>query len=406
MNDLEKKLAALSPEQRVLLEKRLKQKGGAAADTIAKNQGTVGISESLKKKGMKFSLIFFSGDGSTDSVDKYRLLMESVKFGDRNGFQAVWTPERHFQAVGGLYPNPSILSAALATITDRIQLRAGSVVLPLHHPLRVAEEWSVVDNLSRGRAAISIATGWHPADFILNPGNYDNRKEVMFEHLELIQKLWRGESVPYKDISGQEVEVNILPKPVQPELPVFLTASGSPATWSKAGEMGFHVLCSLATHSLDMLKDRIQLYREKRKEYGHDPDSGVVSVMLHTYVGEDDNEVKEMVRAPLRDYLNTFLGQYETLNPFQDDNSQVRDVLDNSRDSLITFAFEKYFQISSLMGSKPKCAAMIERLHKLGVDEVSCLLDFGLEFDQVMEGLKHLNQLREMFVPAQEEVSV
>ncbi len=65
----------------------------------------------------------------------------------------MWTPERHFHSFGGLYPNPSVTSAALATI-ERVDLRAGGVVMPLHHPVRVAEEWSVVFNLSRPRRAL------------------------------------------------------------------------------------------------------------------------------------------------------------------------------------------------------------------------------------------------------------
>src|SRR5207245_1058393 len=60
---------------------------------------------------MAFSLFFFSDDGSTSSPDKYHLLLECAKFADRCGFSAVWTPERHFQDFGGLYPNPSVLAA-------------------------------------------------------------------------------------------------------------------------------------------------------------------------------------------------------------------------------------------------------------------------------------------------------
>ncbi|MBJ8030639.1 MupA/Atu3671 family FMN-dependent luciferase-like monooxygenase [Bacillus cereus group sp. N21] len=400
MSNLEKKLAALSPEQRRILEQRLKQKATATKDNVA-NTDKPNISESLKKKGMDFSLIFFSGEGSSNKPDKYRLLLESSKFADQHGLKAVWTPERHFQEIGGLYPNPSVLGAALATVTKNIQLRAGSVVLPLHNPLRVAEEWSVVDNLSGGRVAISVATGWHPADFVLNPGVYDNRKELMFKNLEQIRQLWRGEAVKYPDITGKEIDIRMLPRPIQPELPLFLTASGNPATWEKAGEMGFNILCSLSNHPADGLKERIKLYREKREEHGHDPEEGTVAVMLHTYVGERDDEVKELVREPLRDYLDTFLDQYDTMNPNGDEN--VRCMLHNSRDSLIKFAFEKYFQMSSLMGSKKKCAAMVERLHQYGVDEIACLLDYGLEYDQIMKGLDGLKELNEWFTPAQQK---
>ncbi|WP_334190496.1 amino acid adenylation domain-containing protein, partial [Noviherbaspirillum sp.] len=125
-----------------------------------------------------FSLFYFGSD-TYERTNKYRLYLDAARFADENEFEAVWTPERHFHEVGSLYPNPAILNAALATVTKRIHLRAGSVVLPLHNPIRVAEEWSVVDNLSRGRVGVSFATGWMPRDFVLAPGNYANRKEVM-----------------------------------------------------------------------------------------------------------------------------------------------------------------------------------------------------------------------------------
>ena len=95
-----------------------------------------------------------------------------------------------------------MLSAALAVLTKRIQIRAGSVALPLHHPVRVAEEWSLVDNLSHGRVAVSFASGWHTNDFIFAPDIYDERKEVMFRHIELIQKLWAGEKVKLPGAGG------------------------------------------------------------------------------------------------------------------------------------------------------------------------------------------------------------
>jgi glutamate-1-semialdehyde-2,1-aminomutase len=112
------------------------------------------------KQTIQFSLFYFGKYDSEFVPDKYNLLFEGAKFADENGFAALWMPERHFHAFGGFSPNPSVISAALAKVTQRIQLRAGSVVLPLHHPIRVAEEWSIVDNLSKGRVGISFASGW------------------------------------------------------------------------------------------------------------------------------------------------------------------------------------------------------------------------------------------------------
>ena len=121
------------------------------------------------RKGMDFSLFYFASDEGSTHENKYQLLIEGAKFADRHGFVAVWTPERHFHAFGGLFPNPSITSAAIATITEQIQIRAGSVVIPIHDPIRVAEDWAVIDNLSNGRAGISFASGWNARDFVFAP---------------------------------------------------------------------------------------------------------------------------------------------------------------------------------------------------------------------------------------------
>ncbi len=104
-----------------------------------------------------FSLMFFGGDEGKAAHDKYRTVIEAARFADAHGFAALWLPERHFTALGSLYPNPAVLHAALARETKHLRLRAGSVVLPLHDPIRVAEEWAVVDNLSEGRVEISFA---------------------------------------------------------------------------------------------------------------------------------------------------------------------------------------------------------------------------------------------------------
>jgi alkanesulfonate monooxygenase SsuD/methylene tetrahydromethanopterin reductase-like flavin-dependent oxidoreductase (luciferase family) len=78
--------------------------------------------------------------------------------------------------------------------TERIQLRAGSVVLPLHHPIRVAEEWALVDKLSKGRVGISFASGWHPNDFVFAPHSFGHHRELMFQEIETVPKLWRVNS--------------------------------------------------------------------------------------------------------------------------------------------------------------------------------------------------------------------
>lgn len=360
-------------------------------------QSISAVAHQREDKTISFSLYFFSDDGSKTSDDKYQLVLESTKFADRHGFTAVWTPERHFQDFGGLYPNPSVLSAALAVLTERIQIRAGSVALPLHHPVRVAEEWSLVDNLSRGRVAVSFASGWHTDDFIFAPEVYDDRREVMFRHIELIQKLWAGEKIKLPSAGGAEVEFRMLPRPVQPKLPIWITSSGNAETWRRAGSIGANILAAYVGYSPEELAQRIKLYREARAAHGHDPHSGIVTIMLHTFVGNDDETVKEKVRAPFSNYLRSYFKQYETTG------AGVTEVSEADKDALMSAAFEKYFETSTLMGAPDKCARLVDALVDVGVDEIACLVDFGVDADSVLASLAQLDELRARYATARQK---
>ena len=403
MDDIAKRFSSLTPEQLALLELRLKKQGlrspleqAPMVDTVepATEQPSEEESDWKRKpveKRLGFSLYFFSDDGAKDSPDKYRLVLESAKFADRNGFSAIWTPERHFQDFGGLYPNPSVLSAALAMITERVQIRAGSVALPLHHPVRVAEEWSVVDNLSNGRFAVSFASGWHPDDFIFAPSVYEDRKEVMFRHIELIQRLWSGETFMMTGADDREVAVRLLPKPLQRHLPIWITSAGSPETWIRAGEIGANILAALIGYSFEDLAERIRIYREARARSGHNPESGIVSIMVHTFVGQSNSAVKDQVRAPFTHYLRSYFKQYDNVHV------NVEEVTEADRDAIMNAAFELYFETNTLMGTPAKCSRVIEQLLAVGVDELACLVDFGVEADAVLGNLQHLDELREHY---------
>ena len=120
--------------------------------------------------------MFFAGSDRPGADDLYSLVRQAAQFADHAGFRAVWTPERHFHEFGGLFPNPWVLGAALAALTERVQIRAGSLISPLHDPIRIAEEWAVVDNLSNGRVAISFGAGWNADDFVFYPDRYAVRE--------------------------------------------------------------------------------------------------------------------------------------------------------------------------------------------------------------------------------------
>jgi natural product biosynthesis luciferase-like monooxygenase protein len=353
---------------------------------------------------MDFTLFYFSADASESPGNKYRLLLEGARFADQNGFTAVWTPERHFHAFGGLYPNPSLTSAAIATITSRVQLRAGSVVLPLHNPVRVAEEWSVVDNLSGGRVGLSFASGWHANDFALLPENYRARKDLTFQGIETIRRLWRGEAVKTRNGVGEEIDVRIFPAPLQPDPPIWVTAASSVETFRMAGEIGANLLTNLLGQKVEDLAGKIDAYRAARRAHGH-AGNGIVSLMLHTFVGSTMEEVRGKVRQPFIDYLKTstdLINQARWEFPaYASAAKQGPQSLDTDQLSaedmaaVMDHAFERYFETSGLFGTPEVCLRMVDRLQAIGVDEVACLIDFGVDADSVLASLTYLNQVRE-----------
>ncbi len=361
-------------------------------------------------KGIDFSLFYFAADAGEVGQNRYRLLLEGARYADTHGFLAIWTPERHFHEFGGLYPNPALTSAAVATITERVLLRAGSVVLPLHNPIRVAEEWSVVDNLSNGRVGLSFASGWHANDFALMPENYAARKEITFKGIETIKKLWRGEAIPARSGNGADITVTILPRPIQADPPIWVTAAGNVETFRFAGESGANVLTNMLGQSVEDLESKLASYRAARREAGH-AGGGHVTLMLHTFVGSDVGEVKELVRKPFTAYLKTSTDLVKKARwdfpafarPAQPDGSTTprldeRELTPQEEDALMAHAFERYFETHGLFGTPESCLAMIERLKAIGVDEIACLIDFGVASDTVLANLDSLNRLRELSV--------
>src|SRR5678815_5926753 len=103
------------------------------------------------------------------------------------------------------------------------------------------------------------------------------------------------------------------------------------------------------------IRDSISSYREARTRHGYDPQTGIVSIMVHTFVGQSNSAVKEQVRAPFTHYLRSYFKQYDNVRVTPDD------VTEADRDAIMTAAFEHYFETNTLMGTPAKCSSVIEQ---------------------------------------------
>jgi natural product biosynthesis luciferase-like monooxygenase protein len=355
---------------------------------------------------MGFGVFFFGNTPAGEKrMDRYDSALEVIQYADQNGFDAVWTPERHFNDFGGLYPNPSVFSAAIAMKTERIQIRTGSIVAPHHHPARIAEDWALIDNLSGGRVALGFASGWQFNDFVFYPDHYEKRHDVMFKHIDEVRQLWRGEEVEFKNGVGAMNPITIYPSPLQGELPVWVTVSGKLETFQDAGRIGANILTHLLWQDPSHLKDKIAAYRQALEENGFDPRSRTVSVMVHTFVGDDLHTVKNIVRKPLKDYIESSVHLVETMVKGAGESDKMKDAIGRygnlqegiskgEMDDMLEIAFERFFNHAALLGDVDSCIERIKTYKTYDIDELACLIDFGVDHEHVMKSLPKLAEVK------------
>ncbi|MDK1343766.1 amino acid adenylation domain-containing protein [Streptomyces sp. 378] len=341
-----------------------------------------------------FSLYFFGDYPQDDDQDKYGLILAAADFADQHGFHALWFPERHFNSFGALFPNPSVLAAALAARTSRVRLHAGSVVLPLHHPARVAEEWSVVDNISGGRTGLCFASGWHATDFALAPQHFGRHREVMYEHLATVRDLWSGQPVKTTAGDGTQVEIRLHPRPVQERPPMYVAVVGNPDSYRRAAAEDLGVVTNLMTQTVEQLAENIALYRRCRAEHGLDPAAGRVVVLVHTYLEEEAERARAEAYRPFLSYLRSSLSLFDQVTNSLGFQVDLENTSEEDVEFLLGRAYERYCDSRALIGDEHTAAETVRRLREAGADEIACFVDFGVPKDKVLAALPVLDRLR------------
>lgn len=332
-----------------------------------------------------FSYIFFSDVRKHISdQEKYRFARELVEFADASGFEAICFPERHFYEFGSIYANNGIMAAYFAPLTRRVRLRAASVSSTLHHPAAVVENWAMVDILSNGRVDLGFGSGWNKADFVLSPDTYDNRSALRDERIPIIQKLWRGETVDFPGPGGEIFPTKVYPRPLQRELNVWYSTF-SEHGFEHAGRQGYHLFTMLLGTDLDALEKKIAIYRRAREAGGYDPATGVVSLLMHTFVHPDLDWVQRVVEAPFKEYIrSSIVPQMKALD-------HKFDAVETEK--IINYSYSRYFHTAGIFGPVEDCQKQVDRAVRAGVNDIALLQDFGVDYAAVKDSLKYVKQL-------------
>lgn len=222
---------------------------------------------------------------------------------------------------------------------------------------------------------------------------------MLADTVETVRALWRGEQVRFADGTGTEVAVRIYPPPVQPELPIWITSAGSAETFELAGKLGAGVLTHLLGQDIDDLARKISRYREAfTVRDGAAPGGAHVALMVHTFLGHDRDQVRDVVRAPFSAYLRSSIGLFARalgVGGLDVEKLPAKDLR-----FLVNRSFNRYFETSGLFGTVEDGARFVEQLRAIGVDDVACLIDFGVPADRVLDGLTLLDELRRAQLPS------
>lgn len=256
-------------------------------------------------------------------VDDHAVIEETIEqcvLADEMGFDYVWFVEHHFLTGFSMSPSPEVIFGALSRLTKRIRLGFGVVILPYHHPIRVAERVAMVDHLTRGR--VDFGTG-RSAPYEQTGMGIDPRhtRDMWEESLSMIPKIWEEGLFSWEGRFWNVPPREVRPKPYQQPHPPIWVAALQPATYKLAAEKGIGVM-ALSVVAPSMLEQHIKEYKEnvqKATPVGRAINSQWLSATM-AYCGTDNKAARELAAqslktffGPDRPYLQDQVNVYERL---------------------------------------------------------------------------------------------
>ena len=185
----------------------------------------------------------------------YTECLDEIAHADRLGFDAVWMPEHH-GTDDGMLPSPLVMAAAIAARTTRIRIGTSILVLPFHHPIRVAEDVAVADLLSGGRMVLGVGQGYAEQEFALFGKDRRQRGTLLEESVEVIRKAWTGERFSHHGTHWNFDDILVTPSPDR-QIPVYV-GGVTPKGLERAARIGDGLLVYCAKPA-DLI-DRRKLY--------------------------------------------------------------------------------------------------------------------------------------------------
>jgi alkanesulfonate monooxygenase SsuD/methylene tetrahydromethanopterin reductase-like flavin-dependent oxidoreductase (luciferase family) len=323
------------------------------------------------------------GSERKDSNQMVKDLAEQGVYAEELGFNSFWVPEHHLGVLGVL-PSPSMLLAHVAAQTKRIRLAPATVLLPASHPLRVAEEYALLDVLSDGRAIFSAGRGYDKREYDAFGLDFNNSREIFFEELDIIKTAWAKETFSYNGKYYKIPEITITPRPVQnPHPPIFVAAFSEPSV-VKAAEMGENVIFApfAASMVFGSVANAVSKFKDLSAAHGFQGKQVRCSYFLNvaeTY--SDVEKTKQRMLKYFRGLVPAFPSDPSKAPP------HIRYFIDIV-DRLNRLTISDLGTETIIVGDAEYCIQELKKVEEAGVEEVIIYFDFG--------GLSHRETLAAM----------
>ncbi len=236
-----------------------------------------------------FTLLFHlhhESEAERSSRRAYAEVLDLVRQADGLPFERAWFAEHHLRDTRGRIPAPLLFCVAAARETRRIGVGPCVVLLPLHHPLDVAEQAATAGLLCEGRLAIGVGSGGNPEEFAAYGVSLEERRERYAEALEAFSGLWRGPAYRHEGTYYRFPSVSLVPPPATPLHEVLWAAASSTQSAALSGRSGGNLLLARGVPEAD-LREQIDAYRAARGEAGHGGDASI-QVTRGVYVAETE----------------------------------------------------------------------------------------------------------------------
>jgi alkanesulfonate monooxygenase SsuD/methylene tetrahydromethanopterin reductase-like flavin-dependent oxidoreductase (luciferase family) len=288
--------------------------------------------------------------------------LRTAEWAETSGFDSVWLAERHFSAPGSgsLIPSiassPLLIATAIATRTSRLRIGTAVLLLPLGHPVRLAEDVATLDHLSRGRLDLGIGRSSFPRAYSGYNVPYEESRERFWAYLDIMRLAWTQPQFSYNGRFYTCADLNVLPKPYQQPHPPLHHAAATPDTFTAIGRAGLALLVALIGTPVSDLRALIASYQTAWRAAGH-PGQGEVRLRLPIYVAETLSRAQEEPYASVMPYYERLrLGYLQNTQQYEGRERAARAA------QLATLTYEEILTERVVFGT-PK--SVVERLRNL-----------------------------------------